>query len=307
MNLKKKKFALTHEPQDLEATGKLALTRLRKDTATARQAPTLSDQAGLAIGRGGTQNIFRGSMCEFFIGRNLRTLLLFVSLWLLPHLQAAESWQQALSQMPLRRGATRLERTNCVEIMLESFRSNDVVKAVIFMPGATDEFYMFHRARASLTNAVPTLLDAVRALTSQTLIRASFRPPFLLLHTDEDPLEPLFTIESQQAAAKLRSRHFLPHASFNDRDWDFIQPRLGKTLKAAILPGRYRYSTWHFYRHSFAAWNLDGWEALEAVALAGKTSFHVRKGGLFGRPEVLFEGDERVRATPKLDGFVPDN
>jgi len=192
-----------------------------------------------------------------------------------------------------------------VEIMLESFRSNDVVKALIFMPGATDEFYMFHRARATLTNTAPSLLDAVVALTNQTLIHSTFLSPFLLLHTDEDPLEASFTIENQKAAEKLRSRHFVSHALFNDSDWDFIQPKLAKTLKASILPGRHRYSTWHFYRHSFAAWNLDGWEAVEAAALAGKTIFHVQKTGLFGRPEVLFEGDERVRATPKIDGVIP--
>src|ERR1700758_4045754 len=81
---------------------------------------------------------------------------------------AEESWQSALSQMPLGTNVTQLNRTNCVKIMLPALRSNDVVKALIFMPGATDEFYMFRRAKAALTNDSPTLLDAVIALTNQT-------------------------------------------------------------------------------------------------------------------------------------------
>lgn len=220
--------------------------------------------------------------------------------------RGAASWQIPLARMPLPAGIHQLNRTNCVEIMLQAFTADEQVKALIFMPGATDEFYMFHRAKALLTNSSPSLLDAVVALTNQTLIRATFYSPFLLLHTDEDPIEPLLTIENKKSAEKLRSRQFLPHVVFNDRDWDFVQPKLAKSLKATIIPGRHRYSTWHFYRHSFAAWNLDGWEALEAVALAGKTAFHVQKSTFLGRPTVLFEGDERVRATPRLDGYSPD-
>src|ERR1700760_589656 len=87
---------------------------------------------------------------------------------------AEDPWQMALSRMPLGTNVTELNRSNCVKIMLPAFQSNAVVKALIFMPGATDEFYMFRRARATLTNENPTLLDAVNALTNQTLIRATF-------------------------------------------------------------------------------------------------------------------------------------
>lgn len=210
---------------------------------------------------------------------------------------AAEVWPSALAQMPLGTRIKELNRTNCVAVMLGAFQSDDTVKALIFMPGATDEFYMFRRARAQLTNSNPSLLDAVSALTNQTLIRATFYPPLLLLHTDEDPLEPLIHVESQPAVEKLQHRRFVPQAIYNDRDWNFIQPILKKTLKMDIRPWRYSYDTWHFYRHSFAAWGLSGWEALEAVALAGKSSFTVH------RWRIVFEGDERVRATPKLDHF----
>jgi hypothetical protein len=181
-----------------------------------------------------------------------------------------------------------------VAVMLGAFQSNAVVKALIFMPGATDEFYMFKRARATLTNAAPTLLDAVTALTNQTLIRVTFYPPFVLLHSDEDPLTPQFLIEHEPTAEKLRGRRFMEHALFNDRDWDFMMPVLEKQLKMDFHPWPRRMDSWHFYRHSFAGWNLTGWEALQAVSLAGKETFTVK------RKRVDFAGDERVRTLPQL-------
>lgn len=196
--------------------------------------------------------------------------------------------------MPLAAPVAELNRTNCVDVMLRSFQSNATVKALIFMPGATDEFYMFKRARATFTNAAPTLLDAVTALTNQTLIRVTFLPPFLLLHSDEDPLTPLFTISDEPTAEKLRQRKFLPQALYNDRDWDFMMPVLERQLKMDFHPWPHRQDSWHFYRHSFAAWNLTGWEALQAVSLAGKETFTVE------RKRVVFTGDMRTRTLPKF-------
>ena len=209
-------------------------------------------------------------------------------------LRADDSWRSALSKMPLNTHATQLDRTNCVEVMLRAFQSNEVVKALIFMPGATDEFYFFRRARAVLTNASPTLLDAVRALTNQTLIHATFRPPMLLLHTLEDPVAPLFHIENREAEERLRKARFIPHALYNDRDWDYLLPILSRRLKTRFLPYRNTRDSWHFFRHSFAGWNLTGWEALEAVSLAGKTTFTVQER------RVIFEGDTRTPQSSKL-------
>jgi hypothetical protein len=221
------------------------------------------------------------------------------------NLLASQSWESALSRMPLDARITELNRTNCVEVMLPAFKSNDVVKALIFMPGATDEFYMFKRAKAQLTNASPTLLDAVSALTNQTLIRATFRSPFLLLHSDEDPLELSITIQSESAAEKLKRARFVAHGIYNDRDWDFMQPILRECLKVDIRPWRYSRASWHFYRHSFAVWNLNGWEALEAVAFAGKTRFTVGRKSLVDLRgiEVEFKPDARVRVVPTLESF----
>lgn len=210
---------------------------------------------------------------------------------------AGETWQSALARMPLGTNVAELNRTNCVGIMLQAFGSNDVVKGLVFMPGATDEFYMFRRARAGLTNASPTLLDAVNALTNQTLIRVTFWPPMLLLHTDEDPLEPLAEIKDAETAAKIEWKPFVGHAVYNDRDWNFLLPVLTKSLKVKFTPILNSRNSWHFYRHSFAAWNLNGREALDAIALAGKTRFTIEK------KKVIFQGDERVRAVPKIDHF----
>ena len=57
--------------------------------------------------------------------------------------QAVETWQAALEQMPLGTNVTQLNSANCVGIMLGALRSNNVVKALVFMPGATDELYFF--------------------------------------------------------------------------------------------------------------------------------------------------------------------
>jgi hypothetical protein len=236
----------------------------------------------------------------------MRSLIVWVFIYFIPaSLLASDSWQSALSRMPLHARVAELSRTNCVDVMLKAFQSNDVVKALIFMPGATDEFYMFKRARAQLTNTSPTLLDAVSALTNQTLIRATFHPPFLLLHSDEDPLDLSITIESESAAVNLKRSRFVEHGVYNDRDWDFMQPILRDCAKADVQPWRYSRASWHFYRHSFAAWNLSGWEALEAVAFAGKTRFTIRRKSLldFRGIEVEFAPDPRIRTVPILESF----
>jgi hypothetical protein len=221
--------------------------------------------------------------------------------------RASESWPDALAQMPLGSNVRLLHRGNCVDVMLSALQSNAVVKALVFMPGATDELYTFRRANAELTNTPPTLLDAVCALTNQTLIRATFRPPFLLLHTDKDKLEPVIEIEQQTMADKLKRARFVAHEIFNDRDWDYLQPVLKRTLKTDVVPWQYSYDSWHFYRVSFAEWSLTGWEALEAVALASKTRISSRgnTGFTLRRPQVVFQSDTSARSLPKQERSPP--
>ncbi|MCX6922150.1 MAG: hypothetical protein NT154_02855 [Verrucomicrobia bacterium] len=212
-------------------------------------------------------------------------------------LGAAETWQAALDRMPLGTNVTQLNRTNCVGIMLRAFQSNDVVKALIFMPGATDEFYLFRRAKADLPQSPVSLLAAVIALTNQTHIQVTFRPPLLLLHTSQDLLEPVIQIQHQPTADKLKQARFVPHGLYNDRDWDAVQPALKSSLRVDLLPWPRSRDSWHFYRHSFAEWNLSGWEVLQATALAGQTTFTVR------RKQVVFERDTRPRVAPRVESF----
>ena len=207
-------------------------------------------------------------------------------------------WQAVLAQMPLRAPVQELNRTNCVAIVLDSFASNDVAKALVFMPGATDELYLFRRARAVLTNDSPSLLDAISALTNQTYIQATFRAPFLLLHTTEDPLEPSNLVNDRATGQKLRQQKSLPYLKCDDQDWDLLQPILKQRLAIALRPWRYSNQSWHFYRHSFVAWNVNGLEALELAAFAGKSKFTLRRG------EAVFEVDPRVRAPPKFDAHL---
>jgi hypothetical protein len=217
-------------------------------------------------------------------------------------LAAQTTWQEEFAKMPLTTNVAVLNRHNCVQLMLGSFKQNPAVKALIFMPGATDEFYFFHRARATLTNNAPTLLDAVVALTNQTYIRVTLNPPFLLMHTDEDSIEPIIVIHDQRTAERIMKKHFQRRGLFYDRDWDYMQPLLDFYLDTKIRPGQYTHDTDHFFRHSFSEYDLGGWDALRAVALAGKTCFTVE------RKKVVFFGDVRVKppAVPPSPDFLYD-
>lgn len=211
--------------------------------------------------------------------------------------RAEEPWPSALSQMPLGTGPVQLSQTNCAQLVLEAFQSNATVKAVIFMPGATDELYFFKRAQAAVTNPAPSLLDAVVALTNQTHLRAVFRPPFLLIHSEEDVLNLDLTIQHERTAQKLKTGRPVSHLAAIDQDWTHLVKRIKRRIGPTLIPYEGTADSWHFYRHTFAGWNLTQWETLEACALAGKTKFTVI------RDKVIFELDQRTGTTPKLERF----
>ena len=200
--------------------------------------------------------------------------------------------------MPLVRPASRLDKSNAGPLLIESFRSNAVVKALVLMPGCTDEIYFFEKAVAELKKPSPTLLDAVVALTNQTAIKLTFQPPFLLLYTAEDRLEGQRTVLDAEAMQKIRKASFIPHLVSFDKDWNYLLPLLEKSLKSNFFPQRNTTDSWHFYRHTFAAHGLNGEEALQAIALAGMTVYTVEGRTLFGRPKVRFEPDRRSEAQP---------
>jgi len=213
----------------------------------------------------------------------------------------APSWQEELAKMPLTENVSELNANNCARILFNSFQRNTSVQALILMPGATDELYFFRRAHARLTNAAPTLLDAISALTNQTFIQATFRPPFLLFHTVEDPLEPIVVVEDEPTADRIRRKHFEKHAILRDRDWDYVEPILAFDLDTRLWPGLRSHDSHHFFRHSLAEFDLNGWDALQAIALAGKTTVTIQ------RKRIVFRGDTRYRELPpNLSDFLID-
>lgn len=208
-----------------------------------------------------------------------------------------ESWTNALSRMPLGPNVSILNHTNCAQVLLGSFKSNATAKALIFMPGATDELYFFRRVQVSLTNVTPSLLDAIQALTNQSPLRVTFRAPFVLLYSGEDVLDLDFKVEHAGTEKKLKAGKPLPQLLAIDRDWTQLLRLMKKQIPATLLPYERTQGSWHFYRHTFAGWNLTPWEVLEAAARAGKTRFTVIRGG------VAFEVDPRVGELPKLERF----
>lgn len=213
--------------------------------------------------------------------------------------QADESWPDALAKMPLGAGGGWLTRTNCAEVLLTAFQSNASVKALIFMPGATDELYFFHRVNAKITNASPTLLDAVIALTNQTPLRVVFKSPFVLIHGTEDMLDVAAATENAATRARLGARSRPGHLLFVDRDWEAVMKVYGRSLGVRLWPSAKSSLSRHFYRHTFAAWNLTAWETIQVTALAGKTRITIL------RNKVEFDVDTRINELPKLDRF-PD-
>jgi hypothetical protein len=221
----------------------------------------------------------------------------FVGAWLIATGSigwAQETWQDALSRMPLGTNVMELNRTNCVSLMLKAFQSNAVVKALVFLPGATDELYFFRRARAKLTNANPSLLDAVRALTNQTYIQATFQPPLLLLRTTEDPANLVTVVKNKSTATKLRWHSVPDRVVFMDAGWDDVRTVLSKKLSVGLRPFSNTPDSWHFYRHNFAACGVTEWGMLEAIALTDKTTFTVHWR------TVDFHIDRRSGAVPGI-------
>lgn len=210
---------------------------------------------------------------------------------------ADKSWQDALSRMPLGGNISELKRTNGIPTMLNAFQSNSVVKALIFMPGAADDFVFYRRAHATLTNENPSLLDAVTALTNQTHIRVEFRPPFLLLYTTEDTLEPIVAVKSKSTAAKLQARVIPGRIYFCDSLWDDARTTLRKKLSVSVRPFSNAPDSEHIWPANFAAYDLTQWELLEAVARSTKTTFALHW------LTVDFKLDARMGSVENLKSF----
>ena len=218
------------------------------------------------------------------LGRTLCTLVGWLA-WFAGHALAADNpravWADALAAMPLPAPATLLNRDNAVCVILESFRSNDVVKAIVVLPGVADDFYLINRDRPKLNLRAENVLTAIGALTNATALRATFRVPLLLLHTAEDQLEPRVMLDPPRSGSDLdplqSARHF-SRVHFCDVSWDAAQPFLQSALGRPVRPAVGSPESAHFERPSLAGWNLTDAEALRAFCLTTKTVVSVSSG-----------------------------
>jgi len=181
-----------------------------------------------------------------------------------------------------------------VAAILGSFRRNPAVKGLIFMPGATDEFYFFRRAARPVDQQRATLLDAVRADEPDPPPRHVAGAVSAVAHGGR----PAGTHSAggrpedrrRDPAAQIRQQ-----ALYNDRDWDYLQHLLGFYLDMALVPSRVA-RLQSFLPQQFRGVRSNGWEALEATALAGNPIYSQEE-------QIVFEGDARVLGAPPAEGF----
>lgn len=209
--------------------------------------------------------------------------------------RAEEAWRAALRPMPLAAGGGPLARSNCLPILLAAFQSNNVVKALVALPGVSNDFYLLNRDRP-LNLAAGNLADALATLADTTAVRVTFREPFLFLHTAGDKLKPESTSFSGTLTRRLRSQCSAPKVLLTDRHWDVVQPWLTRMLGMDVTPEPGSMDAWHFARHNLAAWQLDDWDLLCALSLSSGTKFTL------GKNRLLFE---QRGAPPKTPRFTP--
>src|SRR5262245_47793171 len=203
----------------------------------------------------------------------MRTLLLTFG-WILffaHRVLGQETWQEALARMPLPGGTNPLERNNTVRRLLEGLQPNSIVKALVVLPAVSDDFYLINRDEPALGLRATNLWQAIVALTNVTDVRATFKPPFLLLHRAEDFLEPKFTVNDPITAQRLKTTAGLSHVFFCDAHWKKVKPILNKTVRPSVYPWSTSQDAWHFARHNLSGWEMSDWELVIGVSLSGKT------------------------------------
>jgi len=200
--------------------------------------------------------------------RIIRILALFgvVSALATPSLRA-ETWIDALSRMPLPPN-TVLDRGNCIRGVLEAFQSNSTVRALVFLPAVSDDFYLVSRNKAQLNARPANLAEAIGALTNLTDVRASFQDGLLLLHLKGEPAEPAVAVKSERQAAKLKAASSIDRILWIDRHWDKVRPDLGSATKMRVVPGGGSKDAWHFARCNVAACNVSPWNLIVLTGLS---------------------------------------
>lgn len=190
---------------------------------------------------------------------------------------AGPPWLDVLAGMPLPSPVPLLNRDNAICVILEALRSNDTVNAIVVLPGVLNDFYLIHRDEPKLNLRATNLLDAVKALTNATPVRATFRDPFLLLHLDSDRLQARFVVQDEATANELKAGHHVPRAFYCDAHWERLQPGLQRKLPWRLRPAATSADAWHFERPNFAGRGLSDWELLAALSLAANATFIVQK------------------------------
>ena len=210
--------------------------------------------------------------------KTIARLLLAFALLACGHSGLAQTnWIEALRRMPLPGATNPIERENVVSRILQGFQTDALVKAIVVLPGVSDDLYLINRDKPRLSLRAANLAEAITMFTNATEIRATFAAPFLLLHRSEDFLIPQFSARDPRAVERLQSATNLLHALFLDLHWKKLRPILNKALKPGVRPWSTSEESWHFARHNLAGWNLSDWELLVAVSLSGKTCFTVEK------------------------------
>jgi hypothetical protein len=183
-----------------------------------------------------------------------------------------DNWQSVCAKMPLKTNHLALDLQHGAPALLESFRSNSTVKALIILPGASDELHFYNRATMTWTNTLPTLADAIIALTNLTRVRVAFHPPFLLLHATNDILNASIDVRNPSSADSMKLVIIKKPAFMLDASWSQVAPLLQKSLGFKIEPQIESTAWWHFYRSNFSGFGLSNWELLEIVSLSSKVS-----------------------------------
>ena len=204
------------------------------------------------------------------LARTLRSLALPGFLFLCAICSSGQSWESALAQMALTKKGP-LERETVIPVCLESFRSNATVKALLFLPGVSDDFYLINRSKPRLAIPASTLSEALIALTNATQIKVSYRAGFLMVHTARDRLDPQIIVKNRATAEQLAIMRSTQEFECIDLHWDALQAKLQTAFHIAIRPKAGSQSAWHFARHNLAAFGLTDGELIAALSTAGKT------------------------------------
>jgi hypothetical protein len=196
-------------------------------------------------------------------------------------LPAAETWPAALASIPIPAGAGELNRSNFISVVTAAFRARGPARAIVFLPGVTDDFYLVHRGEPLGLRAT-NVWDALAGLTNHSEVRLTFREPMVLVHLERDQREPVLTAANSVKERWQTAR--LPEGRFVDRGWASLQPELEKGLGRRIAPKSKAEAADHVSRINLVGSGLTDWEWLEAVSLASRTRVIVsRNRALFER------------------------